>query len=147
MFHFPFQTKLNAMGNYLARSWTPTLKCMQCKENTLELSDLSVKNNSNYCIVPLCWVTFWTHPKIIPVGQFFRRWIKSINQAYTTAVNLSVDWLIDDQLTMTWLVYWIRTARSVFTGAGLKWPNTAGQYSIVPKVPAECGAYVVPFHF
>ena len=32
-------------------------------------------------------------------------------------------------LTLTWLVYWIRTARSVFTGAGLKWPNTAGQYS------------------
>ena len=34
-----------------------------------------------YCIVPRCSVTFWTHPKIIPVGQFFRRWIKSINQA------------------------------------------------------------------
>ena len=29
----------------------------------------------------------------------------------------------------TWLVYWIRTARSVFTGAGLKWPNIAGQYT------------------
>ena len=40
-----------------------------------------------------------------------------------------IDWLIDDKSTLTWLVYWIRTARSVFTGAGLKWPNTAGQYS------------------
>ena len=44
-------------------------------------------------------------------------------------MNLSVDCLIDDELTLTWLVYWNRTARSVFTGAGLKWPNTAGQYS------------------
>ena len=25
----------------------------------------------NYCIVPRCSVTFWTHPGIIPVGQFF----------------------------------------------------------------------------
>ena len=40
-----------------------------------------------------------------------------------------VDWLIDDKLTLTWLAYWIRTARSAFTGAGLKWPNTAGRYS------------------
>ena len=34
-----------------------------------------------YCIVPRCSVTFWTHPETIPVGQFFRWWIKSINQA------------------------------------------------------------------
>ena len=84
-----------------------------------------------YCIVPRCSVTFWTHPDIIPVGQFFRRWIKSINQAQTFIVNLFVDWLIDDRLTSTWLVYWIRTAWSVFTGAGLKWPNTAGQYRVL----------------
>ena len=38
-------------------------------------------------------------------------------------------WLIDDKSTLTWLRHWIRTAWSVFTGAGLKWPNTAGQYS------------------
>ena len=38
-----------------------------------------------------------------------------------------IDWLIDEKVTLTWLVYWIRTAQSVFTGAGLKWPNTAGQ--------------------
>ena len=40
-----------------------------------------------------------------------------------------IDWLIDDELTLTWLVYWIRTARSVFTGAGPKWLNITGQYS------------------
>ena len=77
-----------------------------------------------YCIVPWCSVAFWTHSEIIPVGQFFRRWIKSINQAQTFIADFSVDWLIDDKLTLTWLVYWIRTARSFFTGAGLKWPNT-----------------------
>ena len=42
----------------------------------------------------------------------------------------SSDWLIDDKSTLTWLVCLSRAARSVFTGAGLKWPNTAGQYSI-----------------
>ena len=73
---------------------------------------------SKYSIVPRCSVTFWTHPEIIPVGQFFRRWIQSINQAQTFIVNLPVDWLIDDKLTLTWLVYWIRTARSVFKGGG-----------------------------
>ena len=54
---------------------------------------------------------------------------QSINQALKFILNLLVDWLIDDKLTLTWLVYWIRTTRSVFAGAGLKWPNTAGQYS------------------
>ena len=34
-----------------------------------------------YCFVPRRSVTFWTHPEIIPMGQFFRRWTKSINQA------------------------------------------------------------------
>ena len=34
-----------------------------------------------YCFVPRCSVPFWTHPEIIPVGQFFPRWIQSINQA------------------------------------------------------------------
>ena len=34
-----------------------------------------------YCFVPRCPATFWTHPEIIPVGQFFRRWIQSINPA------------------------------------------------------------------
>ena len=32
-------------------------------------------------------------------------------------------------ITLTWLVYWIRTARSVFTGAGLKWLNIMGWYT------------------
>ena len=34
---------------------------------------------------------------------------------------LKISWL------WFWLVYWTRTARRVFTGAGLKWPNTMGQ--------------------
>ena len=68
-------------------------------------------------IVPRCSVTFWTHPEIIPVGQFFRRWIKSINQSSVYFhCKLSIDWLIDDKSTLTWLVYWIRTARSVLRG-------------------------------
>ena len=33
-----------------------------------------------YCVIPQCSVTLWTHPEIIPLGQFFRRWIQSINQ-------------------------------------------------------------------
>ena len=36
-------------------------------------------------------------------------------------LDWSIDWLIDDKLTLTWLVYWIRTARSVFTGAQFDW--------------------------
>ena len=37
---------------------------------------------------------FRTHPEIIPVGQFFRRWIKSINQAWTFT-SKPFGWLID----------------------------------------------------
>ena len=37
-----------------------------------------------YCVVPRRSMYFWTHPEIIPVGQFFRRWIKSINQTWTS---------------------------------------------------------------
>ena len=48
-----------------------------------------------------------------PVGQFFRRWILR-SRSFR---------LID------WLVYWICTAWSFFTGAGLKWPSTTGQYN------------------
>ena len=61
------------------------------------------------------------------MGQFFRRWILC-----SRSFRL-IDWLIDDKLTLTWLVYWIRTARSVFTEAGLKSPNIAGQYSTSKK--------------
>ena len=32
-------------------------------------------------------------------------------------------------ITVTWLIYWIRTARSVFTGAGLKWLNITRWHS------------------
>ena len=58
-------------------------------------------------------------PRNHPRGAIFPK-ICKINQS-----NVDVHCKI-----LTWLVYWIRTARSVFTGAELKWPNTAGQYSI-----------------
>ena len=35
----------------------------------------------NYCIIPLCQVTFCIHSGIIPVGQFSRKCAKSINQS------------------------------------------------------------------
>ena len=70
-FHFPFQTKLNAMGNYLARSWTPTLKCMQCKENTLELSDLSVKIKATTVLFRSVRSLFGPTRELSPWGNFF----------------------------------------------------------------------------
>ena len=76
-----------------------------------------------YCIVPRCSATFSTHAEIIPVGQFFRQW-----NLHSRSFRL-IDWLIDDKLTLIWLVYWIRTAWSVFTGAELKWVNITGWYS------------------
>ena len=45
-------------------------------------------------IVPRCSAAFWTHPEIIPVGQFFRQWIKSINQSVDFHCK-HLDWLID----------------------------------------------------
>ena len=45
-----------------------------------------------YCIVLPYSVTFWTHSEIIPVGQFFRRWILP---SRVLSVHCSVDWLID----------------------------------------------------
>ena len=56
---------------------------------------LQKKFFTQYCIVPRCSVTFWTHPEIISMGQFFRRSVKSINQAWTFILRLSIDWLID----------------------------------------------------
>ena len=51
----------------------------------------------------------------------------NINQS---SAVFSVDCLIDGKSILTWLVYWIRTAWSVFTGAELKPLNITGQYSI-----------------
>ena len=68
--------------------------------------------------------------KSSPWDQFFRRWIKSFNQAWTFIVNLWVDWLIDDKLTLTWLGLLGSCWTIGFNGGGgWKWPNTAGQYS------------------
>ena len=86
--------------------------------------------------------SFWTHLEIIPVGQFFRRWIKSINQSInqkwqqipTTMVAALwsksfrlIDWLIDDKVNFD-LIGLVKSYHTIcFYGAGLKWPNTAGQ--------------------
>ena len=59
------------------------------------------------------------------LGNYARRAIfpeackinQSINQS---SIVLSVDCLIDDKSILTWLVYWIRTARSVFYRGGAK---------------------------
>ena len=111
----------------------------------------------HYCIVPRCSVTFWTHPEIISMGQFFRRWIKSINQSINQSIKNDnkfpqrwwnhfaldpfdwlidrlIDWLIDDKSTLTWLVYWICTIRSVVTRVGLECLNIKGWYSISRSV-------------
>ena len=52
---------------------------------------------------------------------------QSIKRGLSLQTSRLIDWLIDEKLTLTWLVYWIRTTRSVFTGAGLKWRD---KYSI-----------------
>ena len=47
----------------------------------------SLSCHGHYCFVPRCLVTFWTHPEIIPVGQFLRRWIQSINQSINQSIK------------------------------------------------------------
>ena len=64
--------------------------------------------------------------KLSPWGNFSDGGLnQSIKRRLSWQTFRLIDWLIDDKLTLTWLVYWIFTAQSVFTGAGLKWPNTA----------------------
>ena len=48
-----------------------------------------------YCIIPLCWFTFYIHSGIIPVGQFSRKCAKSINQAQSFQL---IAWLTVSQL-------------------------------------------------
>ena len=76
----------------------------------------------SYCMVPRCSVTFWTHPEIIPVGQFFRRWI------LRSRFLRLIDWLTESQFWLDWFIGFV--PHDLFLpGAGLKWPNTVGQYS------------------
>ena len=60
------------------------------------------------CIVPRCSFTFWTHPEIIPVGQFFRRGIKSINQSsvdfHYKPFGWLIDWLTISALWLDWFI-------------------------------------------
>ena len=63
----------------LARNWVAGM-CFFRRTTSMAHSKVSI--TYKICrIVPRCLVTFWTHPEIIPVAQFFRRWIKSINQS------------------------------------------------------------------
>ena len=98
-----YRAKLGG-GGWKCSSALPFLQwcyvvCLQKKRNNCQMRRRHVRpmeiRNFKYPVVPWCSVTFWTHPEIIPVEQFFPRWIKSINQAYTFIVNLSIDWLID----------------------------------------------------
>ena len=96
-FHFDLQTD---------SCWTFSLETEFFSEKKFDFVLLSWENlpllnnvwilKGTYCIVPRCSVIFWTHPEIIPVGQFFRQWIKSINQSSADFhCKHSVDWLID----------------------------------------------------
>ena len=65
--------------------------------------------------------------KSFPWGNFSDG---GLNQSIKRRLSLwdfeVIDWLIDEKSTLTWLVYWIRTAWFVFTGAGLKRPQHNG---------------------
>ena len=68
--------------------------------------------------------------KSSPVGAIFPT-VDQINQSsvdfHSETFDRLIDWLIDGKLTLTWLVYWIRTAWSVFTGAGLRANDTVAE--------------------
>ena len=53
---------------------------------------------SKYRVAPRCSVTFWTHPEIMPVGQFFRQWILR-----RRSFRL-IDWLTISSLWLDWFI-------------------------------------------
>ena len=116
-----------------AQSWKPTHTAL-LKTSVAVCKLMPIQNHRCpwlYCIVPRCSVTFLDPPGNHPRGAIFPT-VDYINQSSVDFHCKPFGWLIDwltMKLTLTWLVYWIRTTRSVFTGAGLKWLNTAGQYS------------------
>ena len=63
--------------DFIARKSTSATSSFSCE---IFFSNFNLIKRK-HCIVLRCSVAFWTHPEIIPVGQFFRRWTKSINQA------------------------------------------------------------------
>ena len=69
--------KMKSVRKWLSSS---TFNCPECGVKI-------VVSGISYCIVPRCSVPFWTHLEIIPVAQFFRRWIKSINQALISLLD------------------------------------------------------------
>ena len=85
--------------------------------------DISFDNFDLYVLYCPVMLSHYLHL----LGNYARRAIFSemckINQS---RVVLSIDCLINGKSILTWLVYWIRTVRSVFTGAGLKWLSITG---------------------
>ena len=143
----PLESRVSLRGNFFSRFLVNMVTQVDPATVLLRVGVLSndyrIRNRTDhtctrrwtwlsYCIIPLCWVTFCFHSGIIPVGQFSRRWIFR-NRSFRLI------WLIDDKLTLTWLVYWVRTARSVFTGGGPKETQHNGivQYTFI----FECGAW------
>ena len=108
--------------------------CMTARDVETPPFDFNFKRTAKRRVLfcPAVFGHFLDPPGNHPRGAIF----PSVDKISQSSVDLHcnpsgrlIDWLIDDKLTLTWLVYWIRTARSVFTGAGLQWPNIAGQYS------------------
>ena len=85
-------------------------------------------------------------PEIIPVGQFFRRWIKSINQSSVDFHCKLFDWLIDwltiSKLWLDWFIGFVPSDLFLGGGGGLKWPNTAGQYSMTSGELEDFSCYL-----
>ena len=69
---------------------------------------INCKSNAVCCNIPLCWVTFCTHSGIIPVGQFSRKYGKSINQSsvdpHCRPFGWLIDWLTISQLWVDWFI-------------------------------------------
>ena len=93
-YHAPRSQSANVIHSEIRYSQHifPNIFCLGCEwPNSVTI----FFNKSNCCIVPRCSVIFWTHPEIIPVGQFFRRWMKSINQSSVDFHCKPFGWLID----------------------------------------------------
>ena len=74
------KTHLNGLfTNTFTALWGIHGPKFECKKSAVSLQWYFWKKL--YCIISLCWVTFCIHSGIIPVGQFFPKCTKSINQA------------------------------------------------------------------
>ena len=87
-------------------------------------------------------VTFWTHPEIIPVGQFFRRWIRSINQSNVDFHCKPLSWLIDWRWVNLDLIGLLDSHRTIcFYGGGAKVAEHRGTAEYINIIRRGCGDY------